>query len=61
MYLCVRGCDVGRVLCERGIYVGHAIVCEWHRCWLCIFVLGVQMLVMYLCVNGIDVGHVFVC
>jgi hypothetical protein len=48
-------------LCERGIYVGHAIVCEEHRCWSCICVLGVQMLVMYLCVKGIDVGHVFVC
>ena len=48
-------------LCERGIYVGHAIVCEGYICWTCICVLGVHMLVMYLCVKGIDVGHVFVC
>ena len=46
VYLCVMGCDVGRVLCERGIYVGHVIVCKGHRCWSCICVLMVSMLVM---------------
>ena len=31
------------------------------RCWSCICVCWLSMLVMYLCVKGIDVGHVFVC
>ena len=50
MYLCVRGNDIG-----------HAFVGYRYRCWLCICVLGVSMLVMYLCVRGIDVGYVSVC
>ena len=50
MYLCVSGVDVG-----------HVFVCEGYRCWSCICVLGVLMLVMYLCVRGIDVGYVSMC
>ena len=48
-------------LCNRGVDVSHVFVCEGYRCWLCICVLGVSMLVLYLCVKGIDVGYVFVC
>jgi hypothetical protein len=59
-------------LSVSGIDVGHVFVCQGYRCWTCIFVLGVpmlvrylcltvSMLVIYLCVSGIDVGHVFVC
>ena len=58
--------------CVRGIDVDHSFVCYGYRCWTCICVLGVSLLVMYLCVRvsrlvmylfvrGIDVGHVFVC
>jgi hypothetical protein len=58
-------------LCDRGIDVGHVFVCEGYRCWSCICVLGISMLVMYLCVRvsmlvmylcvlDINVGHVFV-
>jgi hypothetical protein len=45
----------------RGIGVGHVFVCEGYRCFSCICVLGVSMLVKYLCVRGTDDGHVFVC
>jgi hypothetical protein len=48
-------------LCVRGIDVGHVFMCEGYRCWSCIFMLRVYMLVAYLCVRGIDVGHLFVC
>jgi hypothetical protein len=37
MYLCVRGTDVG-----------HIFVCWRYRCWSCISVVGISMLVMYL-------------
>jgi hypothetical protein len=61
MYLCVRGIDVGHVFVRLG-----------GRCWSCICVEGVSMLIIYLCVRlsmlvmylfvrGIDVGFVFVC
>jgi hypothetical protein len=36
-------------LCIRGIDVGHVFVCWGHRCWSCICVLGILILVMYLC------------
>jgi hypothetical protein len=61
LYLCVRGIDVDLYLCVRGIDVDHAFACYGYRCWSCIFVLEVSMLVMYLCARIIDVGHVFVC
>ena len=59
-------------LCYGGINVFHAFVCQGYRCWSCIWVLVVlmlviylsargSMLVMHLCVRDIDVGHVFVC
>ena len=58
-------------LCVKGIDVGHVFVRVGFRCWPCICVLGVSMLVMdlfvrlsmlvmYLCLLDIDVGHVFV-
>jgi hypothetical protein len=58
-------------LCVRSIDVGHVFACEGYRCWSCICVIGVWMLVMYLCVRvsmlvmylcvlDIGVGHVFV-
>jgi hypothetical protein len=58
-------------LCVRVINVGHVSVIEGYRCYSCICVKGVSilvmylfvrlsMLVMYLCVLVIDVGHVFV-
>ena len=39
--------------------VGHVFVGYRYRCWSCICVQKVLMLVMYFCVIGIDVGHVF--
>jgi uncharacterized membrane protein len=59
-------------LCARGIDVGHLFLYKGYRCWSCLYVLGVSMLVMYfcvwgsmlvlyLCVRGMDVGYVFVC
>jgi hypothetical protein len=48
-------------LLARGIDVGQVFVCYWYRLWLCIYVLGVSMLVLYLCVRGIDGVGVFVC
>ena len=59
-------------LCVSGIDVVHVFVFKGHRCWSCICVLGLSLLVMYLfvrvsrlimylCARGIDVGHVFVC
>ena len=42
-------------LCLRGINVAHVFMCYGYRCWSCIYVYGVSMLVMYLCVRGIDV------
>ena len=47
--------------CVRSIDVGHVFVFKGYRCWSCICVLGVSMLVMHLCVRGINVGHVCVC
>jgi hypothetical protein len=35
-------------------------LCWGYRCWSCISVVGVSMLVRFLCVRGIDVGRVFV-
>jgi uncharacterized membrane protein (DUF441 family) len=37
----------------------YVFLCEGYRCWSCICVLGVSMLIMYLRVRGVDVGHVF--
>jgi hypothetical protein len=56
----------------RGIDFSNVFVCYGYRCWSCICVLrvsmllmylcvGVSMLVMYLCVRGIHVSNVFVC
>jgi hypothetical protein len=45
----------------RGIGVGQLFVWEGYRCFSCICVLGILMLVVYMCVRGIDVAPVFVC
>ena len=42
-------------LFAKDIDVDHVFVCFVYRCWSCICVLGVSMLVMYLCIRGIDV------
>jgi hypothetical protein len=47
-------------LSVRVIDVSHVFVCVSYRCWSCICVLRVSMLVMYLCVRGMDVGHLYV-
>jgi hypothetical protein len=61
IYLCYTGVDDIMYLCVRVINVGLVFVCEGYRCWSCICVIGVLILVMHLCFRGIDVGDAFVC